>query len=290
MSRQESVVSPLTPGAGRKFSYVWGACGVTNAGNDFVGTNTDARPTGTPDNLWTMTITGAPPATRGVTTTNGRVAERMTSNTGTGYEVYAQNAQRFTMPFCNVKGTANLSNLDDFYCWEVSAVLAWNAIPGAITGDTGLVIANGVNGLNPTRGRIRAGSFMGIELGPSNTGQLSLIVRQADAGALTFNQLTPTQPDLTQFNRYALRLVGPTASTEAQLKVFVNNVQQFALPWGAGTVLPDITAGAGVAMGYFPCLLNFAAAGAATVTMHVPPFGLTVCAAPNETMLSAVGT
>lgn len=290
MSRLESVVSPLVPGAGRKFSYTWGVFGATSSGSDPIGTRTNARPGSVADVLWTMTVTGAPPVTRGITTTNGRVAERMTSNTGTGYEAYPQNNTRFTMAFQTVKGTANLSNVDDFFCWSVSAVLAWNAIPGAITGDTGLVIGVGVTGLNPTRGRIRGGSRMGIELGPSNTGALSLIVRQVDGGPLTFDQLTPTQPDLTQFNRYELRLVGPTSSTEAQLKVFVNNVQQFALPWGAGTVLPDQTAGVGVGMGFTPCLVNFAAAGAATVTMHVPPFGLSVCAAPNETMLSVIGT
>ena len=286
--RQETVISPLTPGAGRKFSYVWADYGNTAPNNDASSTNTTQRPQAGTDNLWTMTVTGAPPASRGIATTNGRVAARWTSNTGTGYEVSPNAATRFAMPFQSVKGTGTMFNVDDFYCWSVSAILAYNAIPGAITGDLGLVLSVGCNSGAPTRGRIRSTAVAGMMLGPSNTGVTSFIVRQADGGAITFNQQTPTQPDQTQFNRYEIRLVGPTPSAEAQVKVFINNVQQFSLPYGAGTVLPDQAQGA-VAQGFVPCLENFAAAGASTVTMHVPPFGMIVCAAPNETMLSVIG-
>ena len=289
MSRQETVISPLTLGAGRKFSYTWGGYGNTAPNNDPVMTNSTARPTATTDNFWTTTVTGAPPASRGIAATNGRIAARWTSNTGTGYELVPNDSTRLTMPFQTVKGTGTMFNVDDFYCWSVSAILAFNAIPAAITGDLGLVLSIGARSGAPTRGRIRSATFAGMMLGPSNTGVTSFIVRQADGGALTFNQQTPTQPDQTQFNRYEIRLVGPTPNAEAQVKVFINNVLQFALPYGAGTVLPDQNQGAGISMGFVPSLVNFAAAGASTVTMHVPPFGMVVCAAPNEVMLSVIG-
>lgn len=287
--RQEVNTSPLPPGAGRRFSYTWGVFGVSTLNNDPVFSNNNERPQGIVDNAWTGTITGAPPAGRGMIMYNGRCAARTTSNTGTGYEVTCNNNTRFQMPFQTQKSGVNMQGIDDYFCWSVSAVLAFDAIPGPITGDLGLVLGIGVNLNKVTRGRIISGNFAGIMLGPTDTGVTGVRIRQADGGALTFSQNTPTQPDQTQYNRYEIRLVGPTAASEAQVKIFINNVQQFALSYGAGTILPDQTGIATVAFGFAPALENFQAAGAATVRMYVPPFAVQVCSAPTEQMLSVIG-
>lgn len=288
--RQEVNTSPLPSGAGRKYSFAWGNYGVGAQNNDPVSTNTTQRPQGSADNLWTLTVTGAPPATRGMSQKNGRAATRYTSNTGTGYEVYPNNGTRFQMVFQTQKAPFSLQGIDDFWCWSVSAILAFDAIPGAVTGDLGLVLGVGVNLNKPTRGRIISGNFAGIMVGPTNTGVTGVRIRQTDGAGLSFSQNTPTQPDQTQFNKYEIRLVGPTADGEARVKIFINNVQQFSLSYGAGTVLPDQTGIATVALGFAPALENFQACGAPTATMWVPPFGLQIAAAPTEQMLSASST
>lgn len=281
--RLDTNTSPVTPGAGRRYSFTWGLWGQPSLLSDPNQANTiTQRPGGiTSQSYWTTTVTGAPPTPRGSIAYAGRLAWAMTSDAATGYVTgpsFITIDRPFVMAFQEVKGPANLSNIDDFACWSVSAILAYDAIPGAITGDLGLTLGTG------TRSNIRGASqFAGIEVGPSNTGVMSVFIRQTDGGAVTYNQPTVTQPDQTQWNRYEIRIVGPTSSAEAQIKVFINNVLQVALPYGAGSLLPSQILGGTGNLGMVPALINFKA-NAATTRMYASI--LNVCAAPTEAMLS----
>jgi hypothetical protein len=166
--------------------------------------------------------------------------------------------------------------VDDCWCWSVSAILAFDAIPGAITGDIGLCVGVG------TRCVIRGASqFAGMEIGPTNTGVIGVIVRQNDAGA-TFTQNLAGVADMTQWHKYEIRLLGPTAQGEAQAKFLIDDQPQLALNYGAGTVLPDQKQGTG--LGFTPGLINLAA-NAATTRMYIATDTVVVCCATEESAL-----
>lgn len=283
--RIDTNTSPITPGAGRRYSYTYGDWGRTTALNDPSGAEALRRQVGVPSSsFYTLTVSGVPPTPRGITAYNGRACLQMTSNAvGNGYTIipnFGGINRPLTMPFQEVKGPANLSGVDDFACWSVSAILAYDAIPGAVTGDLGLTVGPG------TATTIKVSTFPGIQFGPSDVGVLSLYVRQTNGGAATYNQPVSVQPDLTQFNRYEIRIVGPTSTAEAQIKCFLNNVLVAQLAYGAGTLLPSQRFAVASNMGFTPGLVNRDAVPGSTVRMYVPYYGLVVCAAPTEAMLS----
>jgi hypothetical protein len=278
MSRFETVTTPIVAGAARRTSYTYALpqqAGVgAFAGMDLV----NGRPGGIETASYaTFTTTGAPPAGDGMQIYKGRPTIAITSSAATGRILlpnFAGINRPLTMPFQSTRGTGDTSLVDDFRCWSASVILAFDAIPGAVTGDIGLVIGAG------TRFNIRtpANQFCGMEIGPSNTGVISVFIRQHDLGAVTFNQATPDQPDMTQFNSYEIRMIGATALADGQVQFLLNGRVQFALPYGAGTVLPDQNEG--VFWGFTPGIGNFEAL-AATTRMYIAPGSFVIKAAPD---------
>lgn len=279
MSRFETVTAPPTPGAGRRMSYTYFACGrltVPNQPSD--PSAVTMRPGGTPQSgMGNYITTGAPPAPQGGVIYKGRSVNSITSSAATGR---ALSPTYFStpgiMPFQSTRGPGSNTTLaDDFACWSASAILAFDAIPGAITGDIGLVL--GVAARFTVRGA--ANQFAGMEIGPSNTGVISVFIRQTDAGPVTFNQPTPTQPNMTEFHLYEIRLLSATAANEAQAKFLIDGRLQFALNYGPGTVLPDQTETTGLC--FAPSIGNVLAMAATTRMYHVPN-AFTVKSGPTE--------
>lgn len=281
MTRRETVTTPPTLGAGRRYSYNYPTIGRSTVNNVPTSDSVTPRPGGGRlQSFWGAFDTGAPPAPRGAVIYNGRVAWALTSDlspSGTQLSPSFSGTNRpLTMPYATVKTTANLQGVDDAWCWSLSAILAWDAIPGAITGDLGLCLGVG------TRCVIRGvNQFAGLEFGPTGVGTLGVICRQADAGAVTFAANVAGVADMTVYHRYEIRILGPTLTAEAQVKFMIDNATQLTLPYGAGTVLPDQKQGS---LGMTPGLINLSA-NAATTRMYVVPNSVTVASAPTEDAL-----
>lgn len=282
MTRLETVTAPVTLGAGRHYAYRYPTIGVgtTNAfSNMDVATG---RPGGQrAQSFWGQFDTGASPAPKGSTIYNGRVGVALTSNTvPTGTQLspsFAGTNRPLTMPFQTVRAASGSPQyVDDCWCWSFSALLAFDAIPGAITGDVGLCVGVG------TRCVIRGvNQFAGIEFGPTNVGTLGVICRQVDAGAVTLAQNVTGVADMTLWHKYEIRLLGPTAQGEASVKFMIDGQTQLALSYGAGTVLPDQKQGS---LGFTPGLINLNA-NAATTRMYIAADSVSVCCATEESAL-----
>ena len=251
----------------------WGNQRFNNAGN------------ATDTNLWTTNVVGVPPAGHQGTTYRGRTCWKITTNTGNGYGFFPTTAasRAVQMPFATQKTVGGFPGIaDDFYCWEFSYILAWDAFAGAIsaTGDTGIAIGVG------TRTALRASNFAGVEVGPINatTSQLGVYIQQVDgAGPTQQTTLTPTGFDYTKWNKIAVRFVGPTQSAEATCKILVNDQTQLVVNYGAGTVLPDQVNGTALALA--PGMIHFQAQGATTTVMYLSSRGGIVSYAPTEQLL-----
>lgn len=285
MTRTESVTTPPVLGAGRRFSYNYPSIGPGTTGTTPAGDALTARPGGiVSSSYFTVTNVGAPPNPRGAVIYNGRVAWSLTSNTGTGTRIvpnFGGTNRPMAMPFQTTQTPgASFQGIDDYWCWSISAVFAFDAIPGVITGDIGLAVGSG------NRADIRgASAFEGMEIGPTGVGTVGVIVRQLDAGPVTLAQNVAAGLDLTAYHRYEIRLVGPTTTTEAAVKFLIDGVLQLSVPYGAGTVLPIQRGSVGSNLGMTPGVLNIEAAGAATTRMYFAPNSLVVSAAPTEDAL-----
>lgn len=289
MTRHETVTSPAVLGAARQVSYCWLPFAFSNVGAQ--ATNRDASS----NRQWgaanfggiaavNVTTTGAPPAGDGLQLYLGRVTYAITSNTVPTGRILTPNFatnQAWVLPFQNVKGAASDSTPpDDCAVWSISLICAFDALPGAVTGDIGLTLGVG------TRAEIRGtAAFAGIIFGPSNTGVISLFCRQADGGAVTFNQAAAGAPDMTKFHRYELRLLSATAASEARLKAMIDGVTYFNLPWGAGTVLPDQQLGGAGNIGLTAAIINKNATAAGTARIYCAHRGLVICSANDENSL-----
>lgn len=74
--------------------------------------------------------------------------------------------------------------------------------------------------------------------------QISFITRAVQNGPVTSNQvITGAGFDQSIWHAYELRHISATPTTDAQLKVYIDNVRVLTLSWGAGTVLPTSSVG-----------------------------------------------
>lgn len=283
---RETATNPPTLGAGRRSSYRGPTTGSLNTGALPTMVNLTARPgVSTSNTAYIFTQTGAPPSSLPVIR-DGRCCVRLASGAGAdnGFTLipnFGGINRPMVMPFNTQKGPADLSSVDDFACWEASAILAYDALTDPVTGDVGLVVAVG------TASVIRGASlFPGVELGPTGAGTMGVFSRAVNGGPVTFNQNVGLPTDMTKFHRYAIRLIGPTASQEARMKFLVDGNVVQTLPYGAGTVLGTQDP-FGTNMGYTPCIVNRnATGGVSTVNMYFVIDSFTVCSAPTEAALS----
>lgn len=286
--RIDNAVSPTTPGAGRSFSYditLFGPVSINSEPNNF--DQLAGRPNGlTQASSYARTINGTTPTPRGAQLYKGRVCWRMTTSPTTGYQLvpsFAGVNRPLAMPFCNAAQAWGSAAQDDFAVWEFSSILAFDAMPGAVTGDIGITIGVG------TRAQIRTGSqFAGIEFGPVNAaGQIGVFARQADAGAVTINNdLIPNLAlDTTEFHKYSIRLLSGNATTPARMKFLVDDQTQLTYSYGVGTLLPDQWVGGAGNIGFTPGLISNLASASGNTAMYVAQQGTTIKSAPNEDAL-----
>lgn len=287
--RQDTVTSPITPAAGRRFTYYPQCMGTISQTGDVNATQGNQRfnnlGSSTDINLWLTNVNGVPPAGHKGAVYLGRTCWKLTAGAATGYQFTQNNAaaRAVTMPISLVRSVGSSpSPADDFFCWEFSYILAWDAFVGniAANGDSGISV--GVN----TRCLLRNSNFAGIEVGPINatTSQLGVYIQQTDgAGPSQQTTLSPVGFDYTKWNKLAIRFVGATLAAEAQCRIVVNDVVALSVPYGAGTVLPDQFVGA--AMGFGPGIAHFQPQGATTTVMYLAARGGIVSYAPTEALL-----
>lgn len=285
---RESVTTPPTPGAGRRISWRGPTVGSMNTGSLPTMTIITPRPGvgsggGSTASALLVTQTGAPPSSLPVIR-DGRCCIRLASGAGAdnGWTIvpnFGGVNKPLVMPLNTVKGPINVAGIDDYGCWEASAIIAYDALTNAVTGDVGLVVAVGTASL------IRqAPLFPGMELGPSGVGTMGVFARAVNGGPVTLNTNVALPTDMTKFHKYAIRLIGPSATAQAACKWMVDGVVVQTVTFDSG-VLSDQNPFA-TNMGFTPCLINRnATGGASTVNMYVVQDSFTVYAAPTELAL-----
>jgi hypothetical protein len=279
--RSESLVNPNTPGAGRRYSYSYFGPVPSEVGNSPQRDVAMARPTGTPQaGYWSYQSGGALPFPNGTVLYKGRVAWALTSDANSNSQVQPDFSfinRPLMCPFQEDQGTASFAMYDDFSCWSLSAILAFDNPVAPVTGDLGLL--TGPNG----NSAIRTSPFFqsGMEIGPIDVSTIGVLIRQATNGPATFSAPTPDQPDLTEFNKYEIRFLSGDGARPGMVRFLLNERVQFSLPYGPGTVLPGQKDPGGNVLGFFPNLCN-RKAQVGTARMYIAFNGMTVSAAPTE--------
>jgi hypothetical protein len=248
------------------------------------GTISNPRLSSLNQTTWTNAIGGAPPAPQGMTFYKGVVAWRITANPTATRELapILSLTNPWQIYLQVVRGSAPLYGLDEYMCWRVAMYAAYDNPTGVVTGDLGLQLGVGGN-VCP-----RACTQAGLIFGPVNTGQIGVFVRQADAGAVTFNAplAAAFQPaDMTDWHLYEMRFTGADVNREATLRFMIDGVTTLTLSWGAGTVLP-IPPNSGNQLGFHPLIRLGAPLAAGNYGMWLAtPGGFMVSAGPTEESL-----
>lgn len=282
MTRVDTVVSPPVLGAGRRQSFVWSGFQRNNQSSFGVASDASSRQTdaGT-GNGFALTAVGAPPAGQGGQIFKGRATLALTSNTNTGYVIAGGHT------FCGTQRSAGnvpiLGNWD-WAVWEISAILAFDAITGPINanGQIGLQYGSG-NWTQPMFGT--APTQSGWTFGPVDNGVIGVRVRTTDGGAVT-NVAVSAAPTLTEFHRYAIRIISASGLNEAFARFLVDGTSVLTIPWGAGTIMPtQVNTFVAPRLGFTPGLsnLNYAAA---TNRMYIAQNSFQIISAPTEDALA----
>ena len=280
--RIDQVVSPLPLGTARRQSFMFPAFQQSSSGA--FGPMTDAASRQSDmggNNGFVLTTTGAPPAGSGGQVYKGRGTLALTSGTNTGYTLAG--GHTFIGTQRSAGNVIVLGNWD-WAVWELSAILAFDALPGAVNanGQLGLQYGSGnwtqtMFGTAPTQS--------GLTFGPINTGVLGIRVRTTDGGAVTNVAVTAT-PDQTEFHRYAIRFISASGAAEAQAKFLVDGTVVATIPWGAGTILPNqVNTFVAPRLGFTPSLTNLNC-NAATTRMYIADNSAQIISAPTEDALA----
>lgn len=280
--RIDQVVSPVPLGTARRQSYMPPAFQRFNQGSIGVTSDAASRQSDVGQgNGYVLLTRGAPPAGSGGQIYKGRACFAMTSNTNTGYTLTG--GAMFIQTQRSAGNVPIIGNVD-WAVWEWSAILAFDAITGAMN-------ANGQIGLQVGSGNWNEIGFgtaptqSGWIFGPTNTGVLAVTVRTTDGGALTTVPITAT-PTQTEFHRYAIRLVSASGAAEAVTKFLVDGTVVGSISWGAGTILPtQVNTFVAPRLGFTPSITNTNYA-AATNRMYIADNSCQVIAAPTEDALA----
>jgi hypothetical protein len=228
-----------------------------------------------------LTTIGVPPAGFGGQVYKGRATQAFTSNTNTGY--VASGGHCFIGTQRSAGNAAIIGNFD-WAVWEFSAILAFDALPGAMNanGQLGLQVGSG----NWTQvGFGTAPTQSGFFFGPVNTGVIGVTVRTTDGGAIT-NVAVSATPNQLEFHRYAIRLLSASGANEAQAKFLVDGSVVQTILWGAGTILPtQVNTFVAPRLGFTPSLCNINV-NAATTRMYIADNSWQIIAAPTEDALA----
>lgn len=271
MARTETVVTPTPKGAGRSLDWMFPANILqvfTNAlGNTWINRQGTILTT-----MGSNTGFGVPPAGSGWTVFKGRIAHRQTAGGGGGG--FFKTDGSFGLSFPQTKDAAGANYLDDFRCWRLVYIAAYDAsISGfQLASDGCLEVGAGFNF------DVITGVNDGLGIRPTGNGSVGVFARKG--GALTINQNVVTSGvDTRDYNAYEMRLIGATPTLEAVWKCFLNGRPVFSASWGAGTLLPTLANGASLA--YSIGLGNRGLADSVYTAMN----GLHVIAAATEDAL-----
>lgn len=231
MSRFETLISPVPPGAGRFRDWMWPDPG-----------NLDNPPTSFTSNRLGTTLVGTNPVAAtlgfgGGTTTlaatiNGIDCAQIVSTAAAGAGYRFDNTM-----IAHIKTTLNSVpfQCDDEQCFRVFCTMALQNPPTPGT-DYGFEMVQGSG-----TGRILQEALNGFGFQLQTANIVNLIVR-GPLGLLTV-ALTAAPFDTTQFHTYELRITSASSNLDAGLAVLIDNVPVAGLPvtvtsWAAGTGLP----------------------------------------------------
>lgn len=228
MTIREAIVSPFSPGSGRKRDYTWpdwnasmgGAAG--NVLRDRVGDNnttSGALSTGA-GAVINLGIVNQTPVARFINTT---------LNLGA---VFTMDQGGRCHPRLTAAGNSVSGAQDDYGAYRVYAVMRAVATPTSAS-DNGLQLTNSNNA---TLGLI-VGAIPGFAIQYDNTGNCSLLVRGAALNTFALRTVADGYLN-TDFHCYEIRILGATATSDAVCKVLIDNVVKFQQTWAPGTILP----------------------------------------------------
>jgi hypothetical protein len=231
----ETVISPFPPGSARKRDYSWPDPNINMTGaisplarDRTGGTNTTsgATSTGAAGTL-NIGVVGGVPVLRMV---NGGLL-----NQGPAIALSPIGIQRLPLETGHLffDGTQ-----DDYYVTEVSLIMRMAAITVGLLGDNGLQVQNTNNASGGMIVNVTNGWTF---LFPPNTGDVALFTRQnGGAGVTTTTTLRTAASgfDVTQFHKYAFRIIPANATTPGTLKTLIDDVVLDQRSWTGGTTLP----------------------------------------------------
>jgi hypothetical protein len=286
------VASPPIGGAGRRYSYLYpipkflSDTSVPSADEIFPRATSQST-----QSRYVNGVTGVPPTPQGARVYNGRPAFQMTADQATG-RVLSPNltsGNRWPMHwfFQTDQGASNpaIDGLDDFQCWRVSAIMAFQNPAAAIVGNVGISLCPGLN----TSPRLLLQP--GLVLGPIGPNAIGVAIVQTAGVAPTFDGAiaAAAQPaDLTDWNHYEIRVVGASQRGHARVTVYVNGLAGGSWSWGPGTILfPNYDVVSGL-MGCSNAVLNrtpYASLATGGYSAYLAIAGMEVVGAPTEAAL-----
>lgn len=266
--RQEVVIQPSPRGAARTLDASFPSFVLQTLTNTTLGGNFISRQTQIQFNLGANTSAGGGSTSQWVYH-NGRVCYRW-SGTGLSSNYWTSGVAggSFAISFPTLKSGVGGTFQDDYRCWRIMMTLAVDA-GFSTTGDNGLDVGP-QNDFN-----VVVAAVDGIAFRPTSNTSFGVRIKQGHV--ITFDADVATDVDVTLFNTIELRIIGATATTDAVVKAYVNNVQRQAWAFGAGTVLPNLVDGGGGGIGW-----NIGVGNRGSPAIYLPMGGLRIIAAATE--------
>jgi hypothetical protein len=236
----EAISSVLSPGAGRQVDYIWPdvtdiktsvpILGRYRSGQTYSAINSQVGGVGS---AIISTLAGRDCA---------QIFAGAANNTGAFYRFDGVCAH-----ICTTRGPTIPPVCDPFRVWRYVAVMLFGNVPTADV-DNGfqVCIAGGSGQL------LRLGTTQGFGFVRTSDGRVSLCVRGPSLALTTIPLTSNATFDPTVWHAYEFRMIGATATQEAQLKVLIDNVLLATLQWGAGTLLPTSVIGNA---GFYPAVI-----------------------------------
>lgn len=262
--RRETVIPAPIRGAARTLDMAYPAPLPQAVSNNAIGLTWINRQGFATFTMGTTSTFGAQPPGSGWFEYRGRMAFK-TNGSGTSGSYYISGGN-FAIYFPTTQLDAAYN--DDFACWRVVAILAFD--PGLGAGDTGIEIGAAANY------DVITGNAPGFRFGPAGPNSAAFQVRQNGGGPLTVNQaIAPVGMSTQDYNAYEIRFIGATPQRDAVVKAFFNGVQYGAFNYGAGSLMPGLANG--TTLGWQMCVGNRGADAT-----YTPVCGVQVSAAANE--------
>lgn len=263
MAIRETVVSPPTRGAARTLDVSFPSGILQTLTNSSFSTSFLNRQTVVAATMGANSSNGG---TSQWTYHNGRVCYRQS---GTGANVnYFKSDSTFGISFPTLKSGVGGTYRDDYRCWRVMLTIAYDL--GVVTSmDNGLEIGP------MTDFNVVTANIDGIAYQPSGPTSFAVLMKQGHV--ITYNADVVTGVDITQFNTLEFRIIGATATNDAVVKAYFNNVLRQSWAYGAGSVLPNLVDGSGGGIGW-----NVHFGNRQSPATYIASAGLRIIAAATE--------